>query len=97
MRTLFIMCLAAMLAGCAGHQRIEAPEPVIKTVEVKVPTPVPCPALAKLGPEPAYPDTDAAIAAAPDIFVAAKLMAAGRLMRIKRGAEYAAAKTACVF
>lgn len=97
MKKLIAACMALALGACAGHQRIETPEPVIKTVEVKVATPVPCPALAKLGAEPSYPDSDAAIGAAPDIFEASRLLSAGRLMRIKRLAEYGAAKVACVF
>lgn len=86
-------CLAA---GCATtpHDR---PEPVVRTVEVTVTKPVPCPALAKLGPEPSYPDTNEAILSAPNAAARAKLYVTGRLMRAQRLAEYAAAKTACLF
>lgn len=86
-----------MLSGCGGRAMLPPPEPVIKTVEVKVPTPVPCAALAKLGPEPSYADTDAALAATPDIFEASRILLKGRLQRLQRLAEYGAAKTACTF
>jgi hypothetical protein len=63
------------LAGCAT-----APEPVIKTVEVKVPVAVSC-VPANLRQEPSYPDTDAALraTAGPDDLI--KLLGAGRLLR----------------
>lgn len=85
-----------LLAACAGRVHTP-PEPMIVTKEVNVAVPVPCPALAKLGAEPAYPDTDAAINAAPDIFTVSKLYAKGRLLRAQRLAEYAAARVACTF
>lgn len=88
--------LLCNLASCAAGPQIR-PEPEIRTVTVKVATPVPCPALAQLGAEPSYPDTDAALQAAPDIRTLAKLYAKGRLMRMQRLAEYGAAKVACTF
>lgn len=87
---------ATALAGCATVPK-EPSEPLVRTVEVKVAQPVPCPALAQLGPEPAYPDTDAAIIAAPSAGARAKLYVSGRLMRIQRLAEYSAAALACNF
>lgn len=97
-----IVLLALALAGCAAQQR--RPEPEIRTVEVKVATPVPCKALEALGAEPAYADTDAAIAEASAIKDAgeriaalARLYAKGRLQRIQRLKEYAVAKTSCLF
>lgn len=93
----FCAALAApVLAGCATTPH-EPPEPVVRTVEVKVAQPVPCPALEALGPEPDYPDTDEALRNAPGVGDLAKLYAQGRLMRVQRLAEYAAAKVGCVF
>ena len=88
--------MALALSACA-HAPTPPLEPQIRTVEVKVPTPVPCPALERLGPEPAYPDTDAAIAAAGTIGDLAALYAAGRKLRVQRLAEYFAAKASCIF
>lgn len=85
------------LASCAGHAGLTPPEPVVVTKTVNVAVPVPCDALAKLGPEPDYADTDAAVRAAPDIFEQARILSKGRLQRIKRGAEYIAARVACTF
>jgi hypothetical protein len=94
------LCTAALaallLSACAGRPQ-SLPEPVVRTVTVKVATPVPCPALEALGPEPAYPDTDEAIAAAGTIGTLASLYAKGRLVRAQRLAEYIAAATACKF
>lgn len=85
------------LSGCASGPALPRPEPEIRTVEVKVPTPVPCAALGKLGPEPSYADTDAALAASPDIFESTRLLLKGRLQRAQRLAEYGAARVACTF
>ena len=82
MKPRFVILPALMLSACATVPK--QPEPIIKTVEVQVPHPVPCPALQKLGPEPAYPDTDAALKAAPNIFVRVQLLMAGRVLRITR-------------
>lgn len=91
-----IILLAALaLAGCAGS--VPPPEPIVKTVEVKVAVPTPCPALAKLGEEPSYADTDAALTASPDIFESTRLLLKGRLQRAKRLLEYSAARVACTF
>lgn len=94
-RYLTLLSLAT-LAACASGPQVR-PEPEVRTVEVKVATPVPCKALADLGPEPAYVDTDAAIAAATDIGPLAKLYSKGRLQRIQRLSEYAVAKAGCLF
>jgi hypothetical protein len=93
---LLALLAATLAAGCATAPS-DRPEPVVRVVETKVPQPVPCPALAQLGPEPAYPDTDQAITNAPSIGARAKLYVAGRKMRIQRLAEYAAASLACQF
>lgn len=87
------LCLA--LTACATTKAIKEPE--IRTVEVKVAVPVPCAALEALGPEPTYPDTDAAIAEAETIGALARLYAKGRLMRTQRLAEYLSVKASCLF
>lgn len=68
----------------AGEQAlaIEAGEPVVQIVEVKVPVAIPCDP--DIGPEPAYVDTPEAIAMAPDIFARTVLLLAGRVQRIAR-------------
>lgn len=83
MRPLAILALAAVLSACATQP---APVATIRTVEVKVPVPTPC-VPAALGPAPAYPDTAAALRAAPDAADRYRLMAAGRLLRDQRLAE----------
>lgn len=94
-RAMLALGLAAMLGACSHAQT--RPEPKVQLVEVKVATPVPCPALTSLGPEPAYPDSDEALAAATGIGPLAKLYATGRKMRAQRLAEYAVARAACTF
>lgn len=85
-----------LAAGCATAP-VEPSEPQIRNVIVNVPTPVPCPALAQLGDDPAYPDTDAAIRAAESMAELALLYATGRKMRIQRLKEYSATAAACDF
>ena len=92
-----IGCAALALTGCAGRQHLDTPEPVIKTLEVKVAVPVACPALAKLGPEPTYDDTDAALKSAGDIFESTRLLLKGRIQRTERLAAFGAARIACTF
>lgn len=82
-----------LLAGCAHP--IERPDPIIQVREVKVPVVQPCPALEALGAAPAYPDTDAALAAAPNLFERVKLLLAGRVLRAQREASVAATVAAC--
>lgn len=84
----FIQILCLALAACATDGRTQ-----IETRVVEVPTPVPC--KINLGSEPAYPDTDAAIHAAPNVAERARLYAAGRKMRIARQAEEDAALAKC--
>lgn len=88
---------AALLAGGCATAPSEPSEPQIRTVTVHVPQPIPCPALAQLGDEPEYPDTDAAIRAADNVAELAFLFATGRKLRIQRLKEYEAAATACNF
>lgn len=79
--------LALTLTACAT-----APEPRIITRTVEVPVSVPC---AVSVTEPAYVDTDEAIAGAPNLYELAKLYAAGRLQRIGALGEYRAAVSGC--
>ena len=95
---LFALCVAAMvlLASCAGTT--PAPEPRVITREVAVPVPdYSCQrgVLERLGPEPEYPDREAALVAAPNIFERVKLLLAGRVLRIQRDIEKSAALRAC--
>lgn len=85
--------LVVLLVGCAGQQ--ERPEPEVRTVEVKVEVPIRCKALDDLGAEPEYPDTDAALKAAPNIFERTKLLVRGRLLRVGRLGQYQAARASC--
>lgn len=87
MRAALVLCL--FLAACATP----APHVPIRTVEVHVPTPVTC--VPDLPPPLPYPDTPEALTSAPDVFEAAKLYVAGRLMRIQREKELEAALKAC--
>lgn len=89
--TFRILTVAALLGLSACATTPPAPQIVTKTVQVAVP--VACkPAI---GAEPAYPDTDAALKAAPDIYQRVKLLVAGRLLRVAREAELTAAMNAC--
>lgn len=88
------MLVAILLTGCATRP-LRQPEPIIRTVEVKVPVPQPCPALQRIRPAPAYPDTAKAIQGAADIFERVKLLLAGRELRIAREASAEAAMGAC--
>lgn len=83
---------ALLLASCTSTPR-PLPEPIVQTVEVKVPIAVPCDP--DIGPEPAYVDTPEAIAAAPDIFARTVLLLAGRIQRIARDEVKTAALAEC--
>ena len=90
--------MTARLLSCAGLLALAAcattpPAPQIVTKTVQVAVPVACkPAI---GDTPAYPDTDAALKAAPDVFYRVSLLVAGRLERIAREAQLDAALGAC--
>jgi len=93
MNRLFIVA-ALLLSGCATTK--PEVEPVIVTKEVLVPVAVPCQALKDLGPEPKYPDEDAAVLAQESLYDRVLLITRGRLMRIARLAEFTAAKASCL-
>lgn len=89
------VCLAFALSACAGGAR---PEPIIRTVEVRVPVDDPACARAaveRLGEAPAYPDTSAALTAAADLFERVKLLLAGRELRSAREVALGDAIKAC--
>lgn len=87
MRPLIATVAALTLTACAT-----APEPRIITRTVEIPIATPC---AVSVTEPAYVDTDEAIAGAPDIYELSKLFKAGRLQRIGALGEYRAAVKGC--
>lgn len=80
--------IALLLAGCA-HQPTE---PIIRTVEVRVPVRVPC--VIDI-PEPLYSDTPEALRAAPNLFERVKLLLAGREERAAHDELERAARRAC--
>lgn len=88
---LILFVLAFALAACGGER--PPIEPIVRTVRVEVPVPVPC--AAPVGPRPDYPDGDDAVRAAPDLLERVKLLLAGREMRRAREAELEAAVGAC--
>lgn len=90
-----IILAALALGACGGRVTMPPPEPIIRTVEVKVPVAVPCKALADMGDETAYPDAPAALQAAANIFDRVSLLLQGRVLRDARLAEYQAAKRSC--
>lgn len=97
MKRIAILAACLALAAC-GTTRIERPEPIIRTVEVKVPVDDPAcarEAVARLGEAPAYPDTPEALRAAPNLFERVKLLLAGRELRIAREAALKDALEAC--
>lgn len=90
-----LVAVLATLPACATLNRSSDVPPAVETVEVKVAVPVPCKALGKLGPEPAYVDTDGALHTAVNIFEQVKLLLAGRDQRRQRLNEYTQARAAC--
>lgn len=81
--------LALQIAGCATKP---PPEPIVQTVEVRVPVAVTC---AVTVAKPTQPDTDAALAAVADIFAGSQLLLAGRLIYQAYIAELEAALSGC--
>ena len=83
------------LAACAGLAACAAgpapPRLDIQTVD----TPVAVPCAVDPGAPPAFPDTDAAIRATPNIYERARLYAAGRLLRLAWEAKLGAALKGC--
>lgn len=69
-------------------------EPIVRTVEVKVPVVQPC-IPATLDLSPTYPDSDQAVRSAADPGDMLQLLAAGRLLRAQTLREWAAVMKAC--
>lgn len=90
MRRLIPLALAAFLTACAHS------EPKIEVREVKIAVPVKCtPENDPRATKPVFPDSDEALAAAPNIFIAAQLAKAGRKLRIAYEGELEAALSGC--
>lgn len=89
-----LILFALLLASCntVGKPKPVA-EPIVVVQEVRVPVAVPCDP--DIGPDPAYLDSDAALAAAGDLFDRVKLLLAGRGQRIGRDAVKTAALDEC--
>jgi len=86
-----------LLAGCT-HTIVKVPEPVVRTVEVKVPVDDPAcvrAAMKRIGPAPAYPDAPEKLRAAANIFERVQLILAGRAMRAAREDALTAALEVC--
>jgi hypothetical protein len=81
------LAACAALSACAGAPTRVELQPVD--------TPVPVACAVDPGAPPAFPDTDAAIRAAPDIYQRARLYAAGRRLRLAWEARQAAALMGC--
>lgn len=95
MRMILALSLVLTLAACAGSMDRPPPEPTIVTKEVLVEVSKPCATVEALGPEPAYPDTDEALATAPNLFEKVKLLVTGRILRITRLRAFNSAVRAC--
>lgn len=87
--------LLVALSACGSPVAAPPALPVVQTLEVKVPVPVPCKALDELRAEPTYADTPNAVAGAANIFERVSLLLSGRAQRDARLAEYIAAKRSC--
>ncbi len=85
MRAYLTIPAALLLAGCVTPGQ---------TITVKVPTPVPC-VSRDLPPPPTYPDTPAALKAAPDQAEFTRLLAAGWPLRVARLQALEGALTIC--
>lgn len=82
--------LSITLSACAATAPVT---PQVVTREVQIPVAVKC--HPDIGPEPSYPDTDAALKAAPDLYTKVADLVAGRLLRIAREAQLNAALSGC--
>jgi predicted oxidoreductase len=83
---LFVWALALALTGCATRE-------VVRTIEVKVPTPVPC--VVDAGPARAFVDNHEALMTDKNIEARVNRVIAGRLQRDQRIRELEAANAGC--
>jgi hypothetical protein len=86
-----LICVAAIASALAACASVPS-EPAVKIVRVEVPVPVPCQLRIE---EPAFPDTDEALAAVKDVFEGVKLLMAGRALRIAHDGEMHAGFKGC--
>lgn len=84
-----VTAFSLTLAACAS-----VPEPKIVTKEVRTEVTVAC-VKSDLNLDPVFPDSDAALRAAPGAGDMLQLLAAGRLLRVQTMREWAAALKAC--
>lgn len=90
-RKLVLLGFLTAVAGCAGSP---PPEPIVRTVEVRVPVTLPCvPKALRVRPE--YADNDKALTAAVDPAERYLLLWVGRLQRMDREMELEAAVAGC--
>lgn len=82
-----LLLLLLMLGACATTRPAPIPEPIIITKEVLVPGPAVGCVPKKLGPPPAYVDSDDALLKAADAAERYMLIFAGRMQRIARLGE----------
>jgi hypothetical protein len=94
MKRVILLALLA-LCGCATTPP-PVPEPIITTVEVKVPVTVPCVPDGYNKKAPAYVDSDPALKAAADAAERYQLLWGGRAQRIARERENEAALAGCL-
>lgn len=87
------MVLAALLLAACATTR--TPEPRVVYQEVRIPVPTPCQPDAAVLAVPDFPDTHAALAAAPDVDRAVRLLGAGRALRDAYIAALRGALEAC--
>lgn len=91
----FAFAIALALTGCTTPR----PEPIVRTIEVRVPVKVPVrvpmkiPCAARVAPKPRYADQNAA--GQPDVFAQVRALLTGIEQRAKREQELEAAIIAC--
>ncbi|HKT54700.1 MAG TPA: hypothetical protein VJP88_09630 [Caulobacteraceae bacterium] len=86
-----LLALACSFLGACASALQGPPTAGVQISEI----PIAEPCAADPGPRPEFPDTSAAITAAPDIFERAKLYASGRQMRLDWEARLEAAVAGC--
>jgi hypothetical protein len=90
---LIFLALCASLAACSTTKQLE---PRVVTQEVLVPVATPCVPDKYDRTRPDYPDSNAALRAAPDAAARYQLLWAGRGLRAAREAENEAVIAGCV-
>lgn len=93
MRLIAAAAACAALSACASTGS-RPPEPLVITKEIKVPVAVSC-VPAKLGPPPAYVDSDQALRSAAGAEDRYQLLYAGRKQRVARADEVESVIAGC--